>query len=168
MFVGMLIRTTFNNAGWAGKCTNAKRDARLFKCQLNVVDIGHGEFTTDERGICTSGCDEEMLCVDFRWPGHQGRVNKKKAQGTAFFVFPNVNSSLTLWGRATIAGTEGNSVCLLPFSPLPQDEWIWDLRAQEILGKQWGQGTYRFIDSGIQSRLERVIALKAGNGICSQ
>jgi hypothetical protein len=155
----MLIRTAFNNAGWAGKCTNAADDKRLYKCQKGIVDVGYGRFTFDEEGVCTSACDEARLCTELVWHSYHGKVDKKRAEGTAaYFVFPDIDSTLTLWGRATIDCTEDKRVRFLPFSPLPEEQWVRHLRADEILGKPWGQGTYRFIDSVTEAHLEILIA----------
>ena len=159
--MGMIIRVAFNNQSWAGKCTKAKDDYRIYECHRNDVYIGYGTFRIDENGTCVSEYDEAVLCTDYCWPCHRGRINPKRAEGTAFFVFPSKDKSgrqpLTLWGYATIKRTEGSKVVFHPFEPLPQDKWVRQLSAKDILGKPWGKGTYRFIDSRTEDILMEAV-----------
>ena len=70
----------------------------------------------------------------------------KKAAGTVFFVFPDVDGSLVLWGKSKVKKVRGNKVYFEEFEPMSEEKWAKGLRAKEILGVNWGNGTFRYLD----------------------
>lgn len=140
----VIIRVAFNNQNWMGKCTNIPpKDLRFEKCTTNTVDVG---ARIDELGNCNGGgCWEKTLCTEYFWVGSQGNFGER-ARGTVFFVFPDVDGSLVLWGKSKVKKVEGNKVYFEEFEPMSEEKWVKGLRAKEILGVNWGNGTYRYLD----------------------
>ena len=161
----MLIRVAFNNQNWMGKCTNADKDKRLYKCRKKVVDIRfpeNGAFKTDKNGNCEClWCYEATLCTEYRWVSGK---SFEKASGKVFFVFPDTDNTLVLWGTSEVDHVENgrNAYWLYfkEFKPLPQENWVTGIKARDIFGKNWGQGTYRYLDEKESKYLQRLINKK--------
>ncbi len=157
--MGMIIRVAFNNQNWMGKCTNISNDPRFNKCTTNTVDVS---TEIDELGNCEGEhCVEKTLCTECYWENFQGNFGKR-ATGTVFFVFPDVDGSLVLWGRSKVKRVEGNKVHFEEFQPMSEERWVKGLRAKEILGVHWGQGTYRYLDKTQEDFLMSLIAKVGG------
>ncbi len=154
--MGMIIRTAFNNQNWAGKCKNADRDRRLLKCKRDIVNTG---YEIDKKGNCLANCWESTLCTEYYWDNVLGNFSDK-ARGNVFFVFSDIDNSLVLWGSSEVKKVDGRRVYFKKFKPYPREKWIRGLFSKDILGENWGSGTYRYIDAKIESKLKNVIATK--------
>lgn len=155
--MGMVIRVGFNNKNWAGKCTNADRDRRLFKCREEVVNTG---YKIDNNGNCLAGCWESSLCKKYFWGSAVGNFNKERAKGQVFFVFPDVDNSLVLWGMSKIKKVEDDEIYFDKFKPLPPEKWVRGLSSKDVVGKVWMQNTYRYIDADKEAKLKELIKAK--------
>jgi hypothetical protein len=157
--MGIIIKTVFNNNNWMGKCSNAANDSRLFKCSKLIVDIGSGKFRVDENGYCQSGCIESELCTKYCWESFNGAFSRERAVGTSFFVFPDTDNSLIFWGKSQIKYVDGNKMYFDDFKPLPENKWIRGLKAIKLLGKKWGNGTYRYLDDSQEHYLTNLMRI---------
>ncbi len=162
----IIIRTAFNNQNWMGKCRNADKDPRLYKCQEKIVDVkfpNDGAFKTDKNGTCAClWCNESALCTEYRWVSDK---SFEKANGKAFFVFPDTDNNLVLWGTSQVdhveKGRNSYYLYLKEFKPLPEDNWVRDISAQDLFGTSWGRGTYRYLDEEQKNHLEYLIKNKS-------
>ncbi len=158
----IIIRTVFNNQNWMGKCKNADKDPRLYKCQEKVVNVkfpNSGEFKTDRLGNCAClWCYESTLCTEYRWVDEKSFA---EADGKAYFVFPDVDGTLVLWGFSEVDHVEKvrdmHYLYLKEFKPLPEENWVRGLRVKEILGTSWNRGTYRYLTQEKSENLEKMI-----------
>jgi hypothetical protein len=152
--MGMIIRVAFNNRNWMGKCTNADRDPRLFKCREEVVATG---YEIDKNGNCVSKvCWEQSLCKEYRWKSGKN-FDRNRAEGLVFFVFPDVDNSLVLWGMSKIKEVKGNEIYFDEFKPLPPEKWVRGLSSKDLIGKHWGSGLYRYIGPDKEAKLKELI-----------
>lgn len=153
--MGMIIRVAFNNQNWAGNCKNAdQHDRGLFKCWKNTLKTG---YKIDENGNCMANCWESTLCTEYSWLNKNGYFDTNRAKGNVFFVFPAYDNSLVLWGKSRVSKVIGDKIYFNKFKPMPAEKWIRDLPANFILGKNWGHGTFRYIDSQIENKLKNLI-----------
>jgi hypothetical protein len=127
-----------------------------------VIDIGHGTFTVDNNGVCTSACWESSLCSSFSWESLIGDYDVNRANGDTYFVYPARDNSLTYFGASRVRSVNGNKIYFEPFSPLSDHARIRGLRAIDFLGKKWGMGTHRYLND---SQEERFVALIGGTGL---
>lgn len=166
--MGIVIRVVYNNQGWEGRCeNNPDKDRRFFKCfpadgakpNLNISP-------KLENGCCVGECWEQHLCIDYRWgcPPQGNKFGKRAQPGmNAFFVYMQPNHEYTLWGKAivqdvNVVGEDGfYYLHFEPFKSLPGEKRIPDLTAEELVGEEWRQGTYRYVDSNRETYLERLI-----------
>jgi hypothetical protein len=156
--MGIIIRTSFNNQHWASNCKNADRDRRLFKCRDKVIDV---HFKVDKNGFCIAKCWEQNLCKNYKWECLIGEFDKTRAKGYAFFVFPDINKLLVLWGFSKIERVDGSTIYFKKFKPLPTEKWIYGLSSKDdLLGKDWDQGTYRYINDLQESKIKELIDIK--------
>ena len=112
--MGMIIRAAFNNQNWTGKCKNADRDRRLFKCREKVVNTG---YKVDRNGNCLAECWESTLCRKYFWMSAVGNFSER-AKGQVFFVFPDFHNTFVLWGTSRVEKVVGNKVYFKKFNPL--------------------------------------------------
>jgi 5-methylcytosine-specific restriction endonuclease McrA len=152
---GIIIRVGLNNQNWQGKCKNVHFDARLFMCKNKTVRTG---FKANKKGTCLGLCWESTLCTEYFWKNNIGRFVRAKPNHKVFFVFPVKDNSLVLWGHSWIKSVDDNTLYFKKFKPMPEEKWITGLFAKELVGKQWGQGTFRYLyDSSLIDRLESLI-----------
>lgn len=155
----MVIRTSFNNQDWKKRCKNVDEDERLFKCRDQIVDAG---YEAGNDGICKAQCWESSLCTQFCWICLQGNFNKDRAKGEVFFVYTDLNGSLILWAKSSIAKPSGDKLFFKPFSPLPRRLWTkWD--SERLVGHTWGNGTFRYITPDQAMKLNEAIKQKESN-----
>lgn len=154
--MGMIIRVEFNNQNWAGKCKNADRDRGLFKCKGKVVNTG---YKVDRNGHCLAECWESTLCRKYFWMSTVGNFSER-AKGQVFFVFSDIDNSLVLWGKSKVEKVVSNKVYFKKFKPMSPERWIKNLSSKYILGQDWGHGTFRYVDSLIESKLNKLISLR--------
>lgn len=151
--MGMIIRVAFNNQNWSGRCQNVRGDTRFSKCREDVYDVG---YKLDEKGNCLADCWESTLCTAYFWGSTIGNFGRR-AQGNVFFVYSDTNNGLVLWGKSEVARVEGKWIYFKAFKPIPETKWR-RLNAKQILGKNWGQGTYRYLSKSHEDFLLGLLA----------
>ncbi|MEM3526234.1 MAG: hypothetical protein QXV37_02365, partial [Candidatus Jordarchaeaceae archaeon] len=77
---------------------------------------------------------------------------------------PDIDNTLVLWGTSEVdhveSGRNAYWLYLKPFKPMPEESWVRGIKARDILGKNWGQGTYRYLDEEQTKILENLIKEK--------
>ena len=155
--MAVIIRTVFNNQNWNGQCQNADRDCRLFKCQKAVVDIGY-KITKD--GQCAAQCWEQSLCSNYAWHLTTGNFSER-ATGRVYFVYPDVDKTLVLWGKSEIMKADGNALTFKKFKPLSENKQVRGLTYQVLEGigvPEWRAGTFRYIFDKTVDALDSLIS----------
>lgn len=150
--MGMIIRVAFNNQNWAGKCKNAT-GRRFLKCSQKAVNTG---YKIDKEGNCLAECWESTLCTKYFWGSTIGNFDMEKAKGNVFFVYPDIDNFLVLWGKSRVEKVVDNNVYFEEFKPMCQERWQ-IIIPKDILGQNWAQGTFRYIDSHIEAKLNDLI-----------
>jgi len=166
---GLVIRTAFNNQEWAGRCKNPLNDKRCFKCIEGGLYINHGNpIEEDEHGDCKGDpenyplnhplnkiephwCWEQVLCKKYFWGNPLGSWRSADIEMPVYFVYPESNGTMTLWGYSTIEKIDNSldeytPISFKPFEPLPKEKWVRGLTGKIITGKKWGQGIFRYLD----------------------
>lgn len=181
---GLVIRTAFNNQGWAGRCKEpVTRDRRCYKCVDAVFWINKGKpIKEDEDGYCTgdgSGmyksnqfllnlkshwCWEQLLCRKLFWGNPLGRWRAVFLGMPVYFVYGERDAAFTLWGHSTIDRIENAVeddeyplIYFKSFEPLPEKKWVKALTAEEICGKGWRQGSFRYLDENHERYLASLV-----------
>jgi len=158
--MGMIIRVAFNNQNWAGRCKNADRDVRLFKCWEGAYNVS---YQIGEAGNCLAGCWESKLCIEYCWENHLGDFNPFRAEGNVYFVYPDLANSLVFWGKSEVKEVRGNKVYFEKFEAMPEEDQK-RLGAEDILyvfGSPWRQPPFRYLDEGQENRLrERLVPVR--------
>jgi len=154
--MGMIIRVAFNNRNWMGKCTNADRDPRLFKCRDGSCCV-QGTKLTKMVIVYQRSVGNSHLCKEYRWRKHGKILIESRAEGLVFFVFPDVDNSLVLWGMSKIKEVKGNEIYFDEFKPLPPEKWVRGLSSKDLIGKHWGSGLYRYIGPDKEAKLKELI-----------
>ena len=159
--MGMIIRVAFNNKNWSGKCTNAdKRDRRLYKCWDSVVKTS---YKIDKKGNCQADCAESSLCETFKWYCYKGDKtgnfdkSRVKENDKVYFVYPDIDNTLVLLGKTRIKKVSGDTITMNKFKPMPENKWIRNLRAKDILGEHWKSKTFRYIEKDTEHLLDKII-----------
>ncbi|MEO0083526.1 MAG: hypothetical protein ABIK33_03985 [candidate division WOR-3 bacterium] len=151
----MIIRVAYNNQGWKAKCKNVRYDEMLYKCRQRILNT---QFKLGKNGNCVGTCDESKLCREYYWINYSGdNFNKTRANGKVYFVYPDKDNSLVLWGESKVKSVKGYRIYFEPFEPWPRDKWISKIKAKEILGKPWGSGTFRYLNDKQEERLINLI-----------
>lgn len=173
-FAGLLIRTVFNNQGWAAPCKNPFKDVRCFKCVQGVgLYINKGNpIEEDENGFCKGDvhndpllgdlwCWEQTLCTKSFWGNVLGKWRYVQAGMPVYFVYSNLDGSLTLWGKSIIDRIENTPerypIYFKQFKPLSQDNWVHGLRGKELTGAHFKQGLFRYLDERYEKYLNSLI-----------
>ena len=162
--MSIIIRTLFNNQGWHAPCVNPDNDWRCEACfprHGGEPSVDVGKPSVNEKGICTTVCWDQLICTDYRWGcTPKGNIFGSRAHvgEHAYFVFKQPNGKYTLWGITTV-NSRDNAIMkdgenwergfsfmhFTPFESLPEDKWVRDLSAQELVGNKWGSGRFRYI-----------------------
>ncbi|WP_052507254.1 HNH endonuclease [Desulfonatronovibrio magnus] len=152
----IIIRTAFNNQEWCGHCQHADRDRRLFQCKNDVVKTG---YKINKKGVCQATCWESTLCTEYWWKSAVGEFSER-AEGKAYFVYRDTDSTLVLWGRSTITERDGSYLYFKKFKPLNEKKAIKGLTYKELesIGVPgWGAGTFRYISEETADLLDIII-----------
>ena len=182
---GLVIRTAFNNQGWAGRCVKPLNDPACFKCIEGGLFINRGNpISEDGDGYCIGKADdfplsdevqegiwcwEQVLCVKYLWGNVKGKWSSVYKGMPVYFVFTESNLRLTLWGHSTIRNFNNDSslpypyVEFEPFKPLSKDKWIRGLTGEQITGKAWRQLNYRYLGEKQQIYLDSLVKGKVKN-----
>lgn len=170
---GIVIRTVFNNQGWAAPCKKPLDDERCYICKRGILPgINGGNPIEENNGICYGAfggyaipedkwCWEQTLCSEFFWRNIRGKWRQASRGMPVYFVFSEIDKRLTLWGRAEVDSIDNNLVLptllFKPFVPLPENKWIHGLTGEEVSGEQWRQGHYRYLDDKHESYLSSLV-----------
>lgn len=166
--MGIIIRTAFNNQGWAGPCKNPSNDPRCYQCIEGRVYVNGGKpITVDDNGFCKGEiqdgepwCWEQTLCTKYFWGNAIGKWGPRAYPGEkVYLVYRELSGLYTLWGRTKVDWIDNNAkpcpnLYLEPFKPLSDDKWVRGLSAIYLTGRKWGQGTFRYIGSEREAILE--------------
>ena len=178
MVKGLAIRTVLNNQGWAGRCIKPLSEIKCFKCRGGGLYINKGNpIEEDERGNCkgkpanypldpNAWCWEQVLCQKYFWGNVKGKWRFVFKGMPVYFVYPELDLSLTLWGHSVIDSIDNEPekyapIYFKPFKPLPQQRWIKGLTGEEVTGKKWGQLHFRYLD---ESHERYLASLAQGKG----
>jgi len=177
---GLVIRTAFNNQGWAGRCKSPLQDEGCFKCKEGGLYINHGNpIEEDEQGNCKGNpenyplnhpfdtvephwCWEQVLCKKYFWGNPLGSWRSAYIGMPVYFVYPEANGTMTLWGYSTIEKIDNEPdeyppIYFKPFTPLPQEKWVRGLTGDVITGAKWGQGIFRYLDDNHERFLASLV-----------
>lgn len=176
MIRGLVIRTVFNNQRWAGRCLNPRSDIKCFKCSEGGLYINKGKpIQEDKKGFCKGEpedyplfedepgwCWEQVLCKKYFWGNVKGKWRYAFKEMPVYFVYPEFDRSLTLWGHSVIDRIDNElqeypPIYFKPFEPLPQDRWVKGLTGEEITGKKWKQLHFRYLDESHEKYLSALV-----------
>ena len=174
--MAIVIRTLYNNQNWSNKCIDPFDDPLFdyrIECELNITHPKIGEH------VCSGSCWEQTLCKGFYWgcnPQYKYWGERAYPGMKVFFIFRQRTSTetlYTLWATTTVKsidehicesgeyGKDGyNLMYFVPFKPLPRNQWISNLKANDIVGTHFGNGNYRYIDKRIESKLDNLLTTK--------
>ena len=154
--MGMIIQVAFNNQNWSDKCKNAKSDKRLVKCQKQAVNTRYKVVDID---CLSEDCWESTLCTKYFWMS-RGNFDRNRTRGDVFFVYPHhVYNYYVLWGKSKVKKVEGDKIHFEEFKPMQKP--VKGFSAIELTGKNWGSGTYRYIDAEREAILNDLIHEKS-------
>jgi len=174
MIKGLVIRTVFNNQGWAGRCIRPLGDIKCFKCSEGGLYINGGNpVKEDGQGYCkgepedyplepNAWCWEQVLCKKYFWGNVKGKWRFVFKGMPVYFVYPELDLSLTLWGHSVIDSINNEPekyapIYFKPFKPLPQERWVKGLTGQDITGKDWRQLHFRYLDESHEKYLSALV-----------
>ncbi|MBF0377813.1 MAG: HNH endonuclease [Desulfamplus sp.] len=156
--MAIIIRTVFNNQDWRNACQNANHDRRLYQCHERRVNT---DFKILETRQCSSAeCWEQHLCKNYSWYNSKGDFGER-ATGKAYFIYPDTDKKLVLWGKSEIKSVENNILNFQPFKPLPKNRQISGLTYKELQAigvPEWGSRNYRYISDETANILDTVIS----------
>jgi len=166
--MGIIIRTVFNNQGWAGPCKNPSNDPRCYQCIEGRVYVNGGKpITVDDNGFCKGEiqdgepwCWEQTLCTKYFWGNAIGKWGPRAYPGEkVYLVYRELSGLYTLWGWTKVHWIDNNAkpcpnLYLEPFKPLSDDKCVRGLSAIYLTGRKWGQGTFRYIGSEREAILD--------------
>jgi hypothetical protein len=170
--MGIVIRTVFNNQGWAGPCKDPYNDPRCHGCIDGKVNVNNRKpIRVDGNGFCEGDiqhgelwCWEQTLCTEKSfWGNPQGKWGHRAYPGEKIYlVYTEPNGSYTLWGKTEVdrvnnSATPAPELHLKPFKPLPNNKRVRGLSAVILVGKKWGQGSFRYIDADREAFLDASI-----------
>lgn len=124
-------------------------------------------------------CAEQFLCTKYWWENFEGEPSlhqdrspivscnafssRARVGQQVFFVFRQPRDrdrqKYTLWGKSWVEDIVDHRkrIVFEPFEPLPEDKWRKDLYSYDLIGKPWGNGTYRYVDTQSVTRLNSLI-----------
>jgi hypothetical protein len=129
----------------------------------------------DEKGICkgepedyplfedeSGWCWEQVLCKKYFWGNVKGKWRQVFKEMPVYFVYPELDGSLTLWGHSLIERIDNEPdeyppIYFKPFKPLPQDRWVKGLIGEEITGQKWKQLHFRYLDESHEKYLSALV-----------
>jgi hypothetical protein len=84
----------------------------------------------------------------------------ERAEGKAYFVYRDIESTLVLWGRSTITQRDGSFIYFKKFKPFDEQKAIKGITYKELEGvgvPSWGAGTFRYISEKAAGVLDVII-----------
>lgn len=170
--MGIIIRTVFNNGGWAGPCKDPYNDPRCHRCIDGKVNVNNKKrIRVGANGFCEGDvqdgelwCWEQTLCTEASfWGNPQGKWGRRAYPGEkVYLVYIERDGSYTLWGRTQVDRVDNSAtpfpkLHLKPFKPLPEGMRARGLTAIDLVGKKWGQGSFRYVDGEREAFLDSLI-----------
>lgn len=169
--MGIVIRTLYNNQAWKQPCVKPFADHFCFECLKDYVSLSIKPPSKDDE-VCSGRCWEQNICSGYRWgctPSGR-RFGKRAFPGMkAYFVYKQPDGKYTIWGTSVVRSIESvfkkssiddkeyQFMNLQPFDQLPQRNWARNMTDKQLVGEEWRQGRYRFIDSEQESYLDQLI-----------
>jgi len=167
----LVVRVLYNNQSWQAPCKKPGSDRLCWQCfREDDLDIT-GPSISDE--ICTGHCWEQHLCTDYRWGCYpKGRNFGSRAYSgqKVYFIFRQPDGKYTVWGKTSIQDIDKKPMeqgkddekgfafmHFNSFKPLIKDKWIVNLSDRQLVGEEWRQGRYRFIDAKQSAYIEDLI-----------
>lgn len=167
--MGVVLRVAYNNSSWRGPCKNPLDDPMRFEqCIKQKIRVGTrreqdaplDRIGQRENGECTATCWEQKLCTDHLWHTALGTWRQAQEGDKAYFVFREAGRGglYTLWGRSRVAQVKGPDIYFEEsFEPLPQSKWRQHLTARQLVGNEWKQGFYRYVDALQEDKLDSLV-----------
>jgi len=170
--MGIIIRTVFNNQGWAGPCKDPYNDPRCYRCIEAEVNVNNKKpLRVNRNGFCEGDiqdgelwCWEQTLCTKRSfWGNPQGKWGHRAYPGEkVYLVYIEHDGSYTLWGRTQVdridnLATPFPKLHLKPFEPFPEGVRVRGLSAIALVGRKWGQGSFRYIGGEREAFLDAII-----------
>ncbi len=175
--MAIVIRTLFNNQSWRSPCVAPGKDER---CTLCFSDGRVLRGPQREDGVCSGFCWERDLCCRYEWPCiPQGNAFGDRVQtgDPVFLVHRETGGTYTIWGYTHVFSVErqprtigdANHIGYAflkfdDFAPLQPETRPRGLRADELVGAQWGQGCYRYLSIAEAERFEQLLEDRHGIG----
>ena len=167
---GLVIRTLYNNQGWRAPCSRPYGDPLCYYCPDNKLNLVIRP-PSPRCDPCDGECWEQKLCRLHCWGcWPSGRVWGPRAKPgvKVFFVFREVHRNrprlYTLWGKTKIKAVascaDPNGVYLIHFDEFvaaPRSAWRSGLAAEQIVGKEFGSGLYRYIPNPVTDELDKMV-----------
>ena len=174
--MSMVIRVLYNNQGWRAPCNTPgtrntpDRDSLCWLCFKGNVNIRMPSLNDEE---CSGHCWEQHICTEYRWGcAPKGRIFGPSAYPgiKVYFIYKQPDGNYTLWGRTTVSDVDKSIaggdredeagfsfIHFNPFEPLPREKWVSNLSDIQLVGNQWRQGRYRYINTQREAYLEGLI-----------
>lgn len=176
--MGIVIRTLYNNQGWKARCIKPYSDTL---CHICCSENVHVNITPPSPGDpeCSGHCWEENLCVDYRWgctPAGRRFGSRAYPGMKVLFVYRQPGGNYTIWGMTTVRNIDSNIeisyvdgkgysfMYFDAFEQLVRHKWVRDLTDRQLVGEEWRQGRYRYIDSRHDTYLEQLVERKEVQG----
>jgi len=170
----IVIKTVYNNQGWKGRCKRPLKDYRCYMCVKGVLPgiNGGNPVEEDKKGFChgdfgsyaipeDAWCWEQTLCAKYIWRNIKGKWRFATEGMPVFFVYPEHDKSLTLWGHTIIKRIDNDfelpTIHFKAFDPLPHEKWVHGLTGKELTGAHFKQGHYRYLDATHREYLASLI-----------
>ena len=87
-----------------------------------------------------------------------------------FFVYKQLDGKYTIWGETKVSKIDSSPLKesdsdekgfafmhFEKFDPLLKEKWVRNLSAEKLVGNEWRQGRFRFIDAYQENKLEQLI-----------
>jgi len=166
---GIVIRCMYNNQGWKAPCIKLGEDPECEPCFYPLVQIRPPK--RDDK-ICSGHCWERYICTDYRWGCYpKGNTFARAYKGMkVFFVYKHFAGDYTIWGTTRVVSIDSEPmqtskdfedgfkfIHFEPFEQLPKEEWVSGLSDKQLVGAEWRQGRFRYIDREQELHLEKLI-----------
>lgn len=167
--MGLVIRCMYNNRGWKAPCVKPGKDPECELCFVSLVDIRPPK-RDDE--ICSGHCWERYICTNYRWGCYpKGNTFARAYKGMkVFFVYKHLMRGYTIWGTTRVVSIDSEPmqtgkdfedgykfIHFEHFEQLPTDKWAPGLSDKQLVGADWRQGRFRYIDRDRELYLEKLI-----------
>lgn len=165
----IVIRCMYNNQGWSDACIKPGEDPECALCFYSPVQI---EPPKRDDKTCSGNCWERHVCTDFKWGCYpKGNTFARAYKGMkVFLVYKHEAGDYSIWGTTTVVDIDSvpmktgknyedgyKFIHFEPFNQLQEDKWVSGLSANQLVGADWRQGRFRYIDKEKELYLENLI-----------